>query len=475
MNDHEPDQHAGHVLTGTGPPRPPDTAEHGSGHASHGLRAVPGRARGPGRTVTLLSTGHVALDVLTGSIAVLLPTLQDRFGLTPAGLAVVVAVEVATASLTQPFLGGVADRFGHVRVAAVGLALGAGLLGTLAVLPSLPLLIAALVAGGLASAAFHPAANAAARDSGATTGHSQFAVGLVGAAGMLGVALGPLLVVVLLSVGGPALIPALAVPGLVLAALLGVGSGRVAPHRRAARPDLRDAAVLRSRPILLLVTAGVLSSIVTVTVVNSLPLWLVTERGLAADAPLVGLSLGVLFGGSAVGGVLAVALAGRVGRSAVVVGSLLTAPAPVVLALAADPGSALSLAALALAGLLLQANVPLLILSGQDAAPSRTAVASGLLFGVTTGVAGLAYPLVGVLQGTLGYANTTRLTLLLVLPAAALAWAAIRLLAQTSGGPDADRTGAVPISAACACRLTGPAISGPQPSDDPSTEQEGTT
>jgi FSR family fosmidomycin resistance protein-like MFS transporter len=387
--------------------------------APHGKR----RRLTPGGSAALLSAGHLTLDVLTGSIAVLLPTLQSRFGLGPGGVALLVGVELVAASLTQPLLGSVADRFGRIRVAAAGLAVGALLLSTLALAPSVPVLVAALVGGGLASAAFHPAANAAARRSGpGRTG--EFAVGMVGAAGMIGVALGPLLVVLLLGVGGPALIPALALPSIALATLLLTRSPDERPVRLG-EPERRHAATtLRSRPIALLMAAGILSSLALTTVVNSLPLWLVSAHGLAVDAPFIGISLGVLFAAAALGGVAAVAAANRLGRAPVLIGSLAIAPVPVLVLLAAAPGSVLYLVGLVGAGLLLQAGMPLLVLAGQDAAPDRAGVASGLLFGVTAGIAGLAYPLVGQLQIAAGFAAAVQLTVVLLVPASVLAWLA---------------------------------------------------
>lgn len=142
-----------------------------------------------GGNAVMLSAGHLALDVLTGSIAVLLPTLQRRFDLDAAEVALLVGIELIAASLAQPLLGALADRFGHPGRRSL-----AGcrrvLVSTLALTPSVPVLLAALVGGGLASAAFHPAANAVARRS-ASGRAGEIAVGTVGAAGMLGVAVGP--------------------------------------------------------------------------------------------------------------------------------------------------------------------------------------------------------------------------------------------------------------------------------------------
>jgi MFS transporter, FSR family, fosmidomycin resistance protein len=384
-----------------------------------------------GGNAAMLSAGHLALDVLTGSIAVLLPTLQRRFDLDAAGVALLVGIELIAASLTQPLLGALADRFGRTRVAAAGLAVGAVLLSTLALAPSVPVLIAALVGGGLAAAAFHPAANAAARRSAAGRA-GEIAVGMVGAAGMMGVAVGPLLVVLLLGIGGPALVPALALPAVAIASLLLTRStdGPSLPREAREGRQIMVVGSLHSRPIVLLVAVGILSSLAFTTVVNSLPLWLVSAHGMAPDAPLIGASLSLVFGGAALGGLVAVVGANRLGRARVLIGSLVLAPVPVLTLLAAAPGSGWYLGGLVGAGLLLQAGVPLLVLAGQDAAPDRAGAASGLLFGVTAGLAGLAYPLIGLLQTEWGFAPTIQLTVALLAPASLLAWLATRRPAQ---------------------------------------------
>lgn len=69
--------------------------------------------------------------------------------------------------------------------------------------------------------------------------------------------------------------------------------------------------------------------------------------------------------------------------------------------------------------------------AGQDTVPDRAGAASGLLFGVTAGVAGLAYPLIGLLQTAWGFAPAIQLTAALLAPASLLAWLATRRPAQT--------------------------------------------
>jgi hypothetical protein len=83
---------------------------------------------------------------------------------------------------------------------------------------------------------------------------------------------------------------------------------------------------------------------------------------------------------------------------------------------------------------------PLLVLAGQDAAPDRAGAVPGLLFGVTAGVACLAYPLVGLLQADWGFAPAIQLTVALPAPASLLARPATRRPAQPQPiRPQADQ------------------------------------
>ncbi|MDN5749664.1 MAG: HAD-IC family P-type ATPase, partial [Pseudonocardia sp.] len=71
MNDHDHDPHAGHVMTGARPPRPPDTAEHGSehggGHAGHSDHAAMFRDRfwvSVALMVPVVFSSHMVGDLL---------------------------------------------------------------------------------------------------------------------------------------------------------------------------------------------------------------------------------------------------------------------------------------------------------------------------------------------------------------------------------------------------------------------------
>ena len=386
--------------------------------------------RAPARRIVLTSGGlgafltlaHTATDSLTSMVSALLPTLQARFGLTETALALLVAALSFSASVTQPLFGAVADRLGRRLVAGLGIILTTSLVSLVGVVPTLPLLFGLLLVGGLGPAAFHPAATSIARTAGGR--RAGLAVSLFGAGGMLGVALGPVLVLLVVAALGLGVTPWLMVPGVVLGALTLV---LVPPQERCARgsgcPKLFDARLLTG-PVGLLAVAGILSNIAFVTFTSAMPLWLVAQ-GVGRDATLIGWTLAAFSLSAALGGVIAGALSTRVSRRLLVAGSILLAPLPLFAALLLDPGTPLFLIAVILAGALVNAGTPLMVVSAQDLAPHAVATASGMLMGLTTGVAGVLYIGVGSLQEWIGIAPAMSLSYLTLIPGALLSFAVL--------------------------------------------------
>jgi MFS transporter, FSR family, fosmidomycin resistance protein len=131
---------------------------------------------------------------------VLLPTLQAKFDLSATTLAVLVAGQWATSSITQPFLGALAERVSRRAVAAGGVVLKAALLSLVGVVPTVPLLFAVIVVGGLGSAALHPVASAIAHHHGGK--RAGLGVGLFSAGGQVGAALGPVAILAVVATLG---------------------------------------------------------------------------------------------------------------------------------------------------------------------------------------------------------------------------------------------------------------------------------
>lgn len=369
-----------------------------------------------------LALVHAVNDVLTAVLGALLPTLQARFTASTTTLALLVAAFSISSSVTQPLLGAFADRVGLRRVAAAGVALAAVALSLVGVAASVPLLATLLVLGGIGSAALHPVSTSIV--GGPSSKNPSLAVGLFTAGGMVGFAAGPPVILYLVSRYGTDVSPWMMLPGLALAVGVLTLLPDWEPHATGRLTSMVDRRALGG-PIVLLTAAATLVSLAFITFTSAVPLWLVADHGLATDAPLLGWTLGVFSLAAGLGAVVGGAAAKRFGYAPTSIASLLAAVAPLVAVLVLPPGPATLIAA-AVAGVLVYASQPLLIVAAQTAVPQAPAAAAGVVIGVGHGLAGLLYIGSGALQGIVGFAPTMGFTFALLVPAALIAGRALR-------------------------------------------------
>lgn len=387
-------------------------------------------AQAPGRRVLAAGGGlavflalvHTVSDVLHNMLSTLLPTIQARFGLSETALALLVATLWLSSSITQPVFGALAGWINRRGVAAAGVVANSVLLSLVGVAPTVFLLFAVLFLGGLGSAALHPVGANVARGIGGE--RSALAVGLFSAGGELGFAVGPVVILLIVSTLGIGATPLLMIPGLAL----GVLTYRLVPEEEPTpaeqRPRLFDAGLLAG-PIGGLAVAGVLSAVAFLTFVSATPLWLVSE-GIARDSALIGWTLAAFALGAAFGAFSAGAVSTRIPAPRVTVATMAASTVPLVAMLGLEPSGASFLLIVALAGALNFASVPLLVVSAQDLAPHARASASGMLMGFTTGVAGVLYVGMGAIQESIGLEPAMTAGYLLMLPAAVVAHVVMR-------------------------------------------------
>ncbi len=368
---------------------------------------------------TFLIVVHATNDAFTSMLAALLPTLQLRFDLSEAVLALLVATLSFSSSVTQPLFGALSDRLGRRLVGALGVILSSSLLSLMGVVPSVYILFGVLLVGGLGSAAFHPSGTSMARSVGER--NKGLAVSLFSAGGTLGLAVGPVVILYVIANFGLGFTPWLMIPGVVLGVMMYFLVPPQARSPREKRPKLFDAQLFMG-PVGVLCASGVLRSIPFVTFVNAMPLWLVTSHDIARDAPLIGWTLAAFSLASGLGGIVAGALSHRFDRQLLITGTMLAALIPLFAVFWLSPGSAAFFLAVLLAGALVNAGLPLMIVSAQDLAPHAVATASGMLMGFTWGTAGVLYIAIGWLQELIGLMPAMALSFLAMVPGAALAY-----------------------------------------------------
>ena len=375
---------------------------------------------------------HTVNDAITAILGAMLPTLQVRFDVGPTTLALMVAVFWVASSVTQPVFGALGEDIGLRVIGCVGVLMASTFLSLIGVAGEIWLVFVLLVIGGLGSAALHPAGTtiASTQASNATLG-----VGLFTAGGMVGLALGPVLILYLVSTHGSDATVWLAVPGLILGAGVGLLLPQWEPHPRRPLRRLFDVRLLRG-PVGLLAVASMFSALAFVTFTGSIPIWLVQENAYAHDAPIIGWTLSAFAFAGGLGSILGGFLAPRLGPVPTIVGALLLTLGPLLAVVATEPGTVLFFGAIGLAGILIFVPVPALIIIAQEFVPGAPATASGMVLGLGSALAGTGYIVLGRVQEAVGLTNGIVIGFSMVVPAALVAL--VVLLRGRGGEPVAQ-------------------------------------
>lgn len=369
------------------------------------------------RSLTILMLGHFTVDMYVGLLPVFYPFLINRFDLNLKTVGLVSLAYSGMASISQPFFGWVADRYG-TRLTGLALLWTSITFATLGFASSFHALLVLAAAAGLGSGAFHPfgAVNASAviHAKQRNTAMSIYVTG-----GTVGVALGPMIgaiVFSLLGVHGTALmvIPGATIGIWVLFAMRSVavkGRGRI--RVRHLNPDFRTPIFL----IAVIVLVMMLRSYTIVGLQAFIPSWY-EELGYGAEfyGPLT--TIYVL--SSAVGAIGAGTLADRIGRRAVILWTLvLTIPAMLLFAQYPGPWGFVTGAAV---GFLAASTAPLLLVMAQQLMLGRAGVASGLILGLGFIASAIGAPIFGALADAIGMQGAMRAQVLVILVSIAVAW-----------------------------------------------------
>ncbi|MFZ5649018.1 MAG: MFS transporter [Bacillota bacterium] len=341
-----------------------------------------------------LSVAHLFNDWYMNYIQTLLPFMVAA-GLGVSKGAFLVAAFTITSSLLQPVSGYLVDQKNQRWLVYAGTLWMAVLLSLVGVLKNYPLLVLTVTLAGLGTAAFHPQASA--MISAVSGDRKGFFQAFFVAAGNVGWALTPLMVVPFTQKYGMELTPLFVLPGVLVAALLWYTAPRVPSGVKAVPPPLWP--VLRSTwaELTKVVLVVACRSLTYFGLVSFLPLYLMHENiSLLTGSRLLFL---MLFSG-AVGGLVGGYISDLFGRKAVIVGSLVAA-SPLFYLFLVTSGP-LSYLFLALAGACLLASFSVTIVVAQEVISKNAAMASGLMLGFGIGIGGLGVGLVGLLAEQVG-------------------------------------------------------------------------
>lgn len=359
----------------------------------------------------VLSLLHAANDMFGSFLTPLLPRLQAGFGVSYGAVSLLVAVYSFTSSLLQPVAGLIADRYDRRLLAALGplmVAVGCGLMGFY---PNPVVFAVVLGLAGLGSAIFH-AAGAALVGQYAPAGRKGFWLSFFGSSGQLGLSLGPIVSIGVVSTAGLRglawVIPAAVIPAFLLL---------IAPAIKVqGNPsNFRDLVRVFRGEVAKLWGISTFRAVAFMSFSTTIPFWF-TQRGMPESQ--IALALTVYNFSAAGGAFLGGTISDRLGRKTVLVSTMVCA-IPLYIGLLTVPPEAFTiyLGLLALTGALMNAGIPVAVVMAQEHEPKQIATVSGLLMGFTWGFAGLLYGIVGPLIEQFGVVPTLSVLGLLLAPA----------------------------------------------------------
>lgn len=369
------------------------------------------------RSLLTLMLGHFTVDTYAGLLPVLYPLLVHRFALDLATVGLVSLAYGGASSVVQPLFGWMADRQG-TRLIGLALIWTAATFALIGFAPSFPFLLVLAAAAGVGSGMYHPfgALNASRAIRDVELRNTAMSVYVTG--GTLGVALGPLLGIVLfgaLGIQGTAL---MVLPGVAIAMWLLNELGAIGVYRvsRSVAPSAERTAV----PVLpMFAVIGVMMSRqwTTASLQAFIPTW---YASMGYPPSFYGPLATALVLASAVGAIGAGSIADRFGRRRVIVVSLcVTIPALLLFAQFQGP---IAFVTVTLVGLSAASTGPLMLVMAQQLMVGRAGVASGLILGLgfVTGAVGI--PITGALADAFGMETAIRAQVILVAATIALAW-----------------------------------------------------
>ena len=369
------------------------------------------------RPLLTLMFGHFTVDMYVGLLPVLYPLLTDRFTLDLKTVGLVSLAYSGMASISQPFFGWIADRYG-TRFIGLALVWTAIMFSTVGFAPTFPVLLALAAAAGIGSGCYHPLgalnANAVIPEKQRNVAMSVYVTG-----GTMGVALGPIIGAVIFSLFGVHGTVVMFFPGICSAIWLLFEMRKIAVRRPApAKPGtVVTHAPIPIGPLLAIIGVMASRSWTVIGIEAFIPTW---YKSLGYSASFYGPLATVVVVASAFGTIGSGTLADRYGRRAVIVGALiLTMPVIILFAQFTGPIGFLTGAGV---GFLAASTGPLMLVMAQQLMAGRAGVASGLILGLGFVTGAIGVPIMGAMADAFGIAAAMRFQAVIVLVTIAVAF-----------------------------------------------------
>jgi FSR family fosmidomycin resistance protein-like MFS transporter len=353
--------------------------------------------------------GHFTVDSYAGLLPVLYPLLVHTYSLDLKTVGLVSLAYSGASSVVQPLFGWVADRSG-TRLIGLALIWTAATFSLLGLAPSYPLVLVCAAAAGVGSGMYHPIGALAASAVLTDPQQRNVAMSVYVTGGTVGVALGPLVGILLFGAFGARGTMFTIVPGTLVALWM------IAELREMARAKKETAAApppprssIPVGPMLAIIGVMMSRQWTTSSLQAFIPTW---YAALGYPPSFYGPLATTLVLASAVGAIGAGSIADKFGRRRVILVSLLaTIPALFLFAQFQGPIAFLSIA---LVGLSAASTGPLMLVMAQQLMAGRAGVASGLILGLGFVTGAIGIPITGAIADALGFGIAMKVQVLVV-------------------------------------------------------------
>ena len=363
--------------------------------------------------IGLAAGSHFIIDIYQGLYIGLIPFLVNKFGLSLFEVSLLAATSITANSLFSPIFGYLSDRYKLKYFITAGLLTSSVFLSIIGIINNYWIILIFIFLGNLGVAAFHPANAAMAGHYGGK--RKGFSTSLINFGGNAGAALGSLLIILILKKIGISYTPLIIIAGIITVIIL----LKFLPSKQhAAGANLGPRLITRLKKIkgskVFLISCLIFSVyslyIIWVSLVTYMPVYF-TELNI--DLITIGIILflyGTLAGG---GGFVSGFIFDKTKKGSYIIQTAMFFSIPLIYLIFQTNGF-LTIVFFILSGLFLISIQPVCIRMSQDLFPQNMSLASSLILGLSSGLAGITMVFLGKAADKIGIANLVRLELILL-------------------------------------------------------------
>jgi FSR family fosmidomycin resistance protein-like MFS transporter len=361
------------------------------------------------RVLGAISSAHFLNDMMQSLILALYPMFKGNYHLSFMQIGMLSLTYQITASVLQPVVGMVTDRYTVRHSLTMGMGFTFVGLLVLSSAGTFPLLVLAAALVGMGSAVFHPESSRVARM--ASGGQHGLAQSIFQVGGNAGSACGPLLAALIVIPLGQSSVAWFSLAALMaMLVLWQVGNWRAHHHlatKHKVQPRQQPLSNKKTAYALLVLIGLVTTKYMYLASIQSYYTFYLIER-FALSPQLAQIMLFVFLFGVALGTIAGGPIGDRIGRKRVIWFSILGC-APFSLALPYLGLHATILVSFII-GLIMSSAFSAILVFAQELLPGRVGTVSGLFFGLAFGIAGISAALIGGLADHYGIAAVYQIT-----------------------------------------------------------------